>query len=210
MPDNYGLLLNADDEGGVIEPQARTTRVWSGFLYSAHFFAGGAPVGAGDYPVFVTGLAQAGQGYAAMSSLETNLQASARVPDGESWLLSHLGVCFRPTSAVGGDDVVAALSNMVILFSKRTHERILGPAWFWPGGCGVSGVAATTNPASEFIQASNGIPSAGALTQLQTPIALGSGETFRFILRCVNAFTPAVDQHIYIRAYARAAEVIPD
>ena len=205
----YDALQDPGAPGGVGEIPARITRVFSNYLYSAHFFGAAVAIPAGRNAVFTSALNQAGQGYAALSGLETNLRSGGRVPDGESWEISHLGICLRPTSQVGGADLVNFISNVSLSFSKRTYEQLLGPCFFWPGGTGVTGVATTTLPAAAFINANNGVAAPSAMTRLNTPIELASGETFAFFFDVINGFTPAVDIHAYVRLYGRFAEVVP-
>lgn len=203
----YGALQDTGAPGGVAEIPARVTRIFSNYLYSTHFFGAGVAIAAGRYAIFVSALNQAGQGYAALSALETNLRSGGRVPDGESWTVSHMGAYIRPDADL--DDLVAWMSNVTISFSKRTYEQLMGPVYFWPGGIGVTGVATTTNPATQFVYGQNGVAAPSAMTRLPTPIELASGETFTVFLDVHNAFTPTFDLHCGVRFYGRFAEVVP-
>ena len=205
--DGFGALQAPDAAGGVAEIPARITRIFSNYLYSAQFWPAGVPIVPGRFALFVAALNQPGQGFVQMTSLETNLRSGGRVPDGESWTISHMGICPRPDA--DPDDVVAFISNVACNFTKRTYEQIMGPAFFWPGGCGVSGVATTTLPAAQFIAVNNGVPAPSAMTRFATPIELASGETFSFSFDFINGFTPNADLIGYLRLYGRFAEVVP-
>jgi len=207
MSYGYGALQDPGAPGGVGEIPARLTRIFSNYLYSTHFFGAGVAVPAGRYALFVSALNQAGQGYAALSALETNLRSGGRVPDGESWMLSHMGGFIRPNNNL--DDIAAAISNTTIVFSKRTYEQLMGPFFFWPGGTGITGVVATTNPATQFAYGQNGIAAPSAMTKMPTPVELSSGETFTIFLDVINGFTPTADLHMGVRFYGRFAEVVP-
>ena len=205
--DGFGALQAPDASGGVESIPARLTRLFSNYLYSAFFWPGGVAIAPGRYAVFTTPLNGTGQGFAQMTALETNLRSGSRVPDGESWSISHMGVLTRPD--VLADDLRAWISSVAINFTKRTYEQIMGPAFFWPGGAGIAGVAATTLPAVQFIAASNGVPAPSAMTRLSTPIELASGETFSFSFDVINGFTPTNDLIGYLRLYGRFAETVP-
>jgi len=204
---HFGALQSPDSPGGVAEIPARVTRIFSNYLYSTHFFGAGVAIAAGRYALFASALNQAGQGYAALSGLETNLRSGGRVPDGESWTISHMGAYTRPDCDL--DDIVAFISNVTITFQKRTYEQLMGPDYFWPGGLGVTGVAATTLPATQFVYGQSGVAAPSAMTRLPTPIELASGETFGVFLDVVNGFTPTFDLHCGVRFYGRFAEVVP-
>lgn len=205
--DPWGALQAPDAAGGVEQIPARLTRIFSNYLYSARFFPAGVPIVPGRYSIFVTALNQTGQGFAIMTALETNLRSGGRVPDGESWMITHMGVLLRPDN--DADDLRAFISGTSLTFTKRTYEQIMGPAFFWPGGAGISGLATTTLPAQQFIAANNGVPAPSAMTKMPTPIELASGETFSFAFDVVNGFTPNEDVIAYLRLYGRFAEVVP-
>jgi len=203
----FGALQDPSAPGGVGEIPARQVRIFSNYLYSTVQFPAGVPVPAGRNALFVTALNQAGQGYPAMSALETNLRSGGRVPDGESWTISHMGAFLRPNSNL--DDIATIISSVSIVFSKRTYEQLMGPFFFWPGGIGITGVAATTQPATQFVYGQNGVAAPSAMTRLPTPIELASGETFTVFLDVINGFNPQQDAHVGIRFYGRFAEVVP-
>ena len=115
------------------------------------------------------------------TELHTNLRTSGMTPSGDAWTINSFGVF----SAVGNDadDVVNFMRHSTVRMGKKSYERTMGPSIFWPAGCGMAGTAMSTNPAVEYIEVTNGVPAAGAVIDLPTPIELASGEQFTFMFQ---------------------------
>jgi len=217
--DGLGLLVDPGatsydvPEVPMMNQPQRLTRVISNFLYSAFRFEQGV-LNFGRYAVFTQGLNQTGQGFPAanpLTPLHTNLVAGGRTPDGDAWTVSHIGVVFATNS--DPDDVSAFCRTTHIGYTKRSMEQILGPALFWPGGAGLAGPVATTVPGVDTRQLSNGVPAASAMTKLQTPLELGSGESFSFFFDVDNFGEGApnlnADLIVWIKLYGRQAQAVP-
>lgn len=156
----------------------KVTRLVTDNLYSAHRFAVGAFL-AGNFPVFVTALRAAGQGFAIpLSILHTNLQTPGMIPSGQAYILRKIGVQFFPGN--DPDDNLNFLRHTAVVMRKGTYERVVGPSCFYPGGGGPTGFAATTLPVTDLREVVNGAPGFMAMAELETPITLGSQEQFNF------------------------------
>jgi hypothetical protein len=192
MNDEYGALV-PEDQSAFTPPQipnmdypASTTRYLTDQLYSAHLWPAGAVV-AQEYPVFITPVRQAGQGFALpLSYLHTNLISAGQIPAGASWQINKIGVY----AAAGNDpdDNINFFRHCVVIMNKGADDyaRPIGPAATLPGGAGMTGVATTTNPVTDLRETANGIASAAAMWELDTPLILTQQESFSFSFQLVD------------------------
>lgn len=212
---NLGELINAAEEGanGVQDLPAAFQRTGTNYLYSSYCFAAGA-IAATDYDTFVNAVGDSGQGFAVpLTNYLTNLDSGGgRVPDGESWVITHGGVVIDP--GAGYDDAITLSRVLTLYFHKKSMRRYLGPTPFWPGGSGLTGMGVSTTVAATTLvpAVTNGVPAAGALTRFVKPLILASGEQFKFGFQCSNhlgAVNINADVILQVKLYGLFYEAIP-
>jgi len=214
--DDYGALIDPGQDSYAPPeiPQedipASKLRFYTDQLYTARLFPAGA-LAAQEYALFTTALRAAGQGFAnAMTVLHTNLVQPGQIPYGSAWQIFKIGVGFAP----GGEaaDNTSFLRQAALIFRKGAgdYERAIGPCVFEPGGFGIAGVAATSLPATDLREVSNGVPATSAMWDLgEAPIILTAGEAFGFSFRLIDyngAGIPdrVAEQIVYLRLIGRA------
>ncbi|MCH9730794.1 MAG: hypothetical protein K0U84_14155 [Actinomycetia bacterium] len=192
-------------------PEAQQ-RYGDNFLFSARRWPQGA-INPDEYDVFVNSVGQPGQGFPNMTHWCTNLPAGGgQVPAGQSWAISKVGVVSAPGNRY--DDVINFAMVGTLYINKQGNVRNMGQVCFWPGGSGLTGIGvADTNPLTTFVPAvSNGVPAAGAMQELDTPILLAEMEVVKFGFRINNhaAWTVVGNQFIATCVlYGQFNETIP-
>uniref|UniRef100_A0A6M3L266 Uncharacterized protein n=1 Tax=viral metagenome TaxID=1070528 RepID=A0A6M3L266_9ZZZZ len=184
----YGAMIPSDATGYDApqlpqqNPAQRQLSLVSADLYSYHRWPQAAGLPFNDFPVFLTPVGVAGQGYAIpLSELQTNIRVSGMLPGGVSWIIDALGVDLVPGN--NPVDNVTFLRNTWVDFIRGQSRQTLGPARFFPGGSGIAGVASTTLPMTDLRELSNGAPSYAAMRRLTVPIELPPQEQFSFEFR---------------------------
>ena len=133
---------------------------------------------------------------------ETNLIGGSGLPNGMSFRVEKVGVYCRISDAIATpgvqtateqfEDIGAILRNSVLQFEQGSDLLTLGPAEFFPAGCGLVGASVGTGGATgAYSQASvvNGASDQRGMYSLPEPIILEDGTNFQFNLKVVRDTT---------------------
>jgi hypothetical protein len=156
-------------------------RLEENYLYSTRYFGAGA-IAASAYNFFAynVGAVLTNAGYPALAGsatpLETNLDTAGYVPSGKNFVFRQLGVAFN--AEIQPSDLCQLLDAGHLFYQKNGDQFSLrhGPAQFWPGGQGVSGISNGSGVSTVH----NGLSDPRAMRTLRVPRVIRSSEVFSY------------------------------
>jgi hypothetical protein len=140
---------------------------------------------------------------AGTDDLVSNFEGAGAMPAGQQFVVHSLRVV--PQIGTRAEDVAQIMANSTLLFTKENAKRyLMGPVWQFPAGAGlisetISGIAASTSPATTISVGANGVPAQANSWQFRLPVPLLPQQAFKIQLSTPSTIVLGASVQVFIQ-----------